>query len=254
MTIKKEAYDNEREALLVQGAMATEAGKASERGSASTAGRVYAAQQQGQAQVRTAMGDELTNVENSIIEEDSRLRDLGVALDLEEVAGNQLKAANAEAAADKSQSEAISGVISVAQQAATFAPLYSGGGKKNTTAQRSAIGGMEQQYSKGGTMPNDNSLSSGLGSPVSLGENGGNSNWGSIGSNPSVSSPNQRGMYPMNVSQPIPIGTDFAKIGNMNNPQFKKWRKGLSTQEYNNIFMNPQYIEGYNNAMNPYGR
>ena len=100
MTIKKEAYDNEREALLVQGAMATNAGVESERGSAATAGRVYAAQVAGQAEVRGAMADELTNIENAVIEEDSRLRDLDVALDLEEVAGNQLKAANAQEAAE----------------------------------------------------------------------------------------------------------------------------------------------------------
>ena len=82
MSIKKEAYDNEREALLVQGAMATESGMASERGSATTAGRVYSAQQAGQANVRGAMADEMTNIENAIIEEDSRLRDLDVSLDL----------------------------------------------------------------------------------------------------------------------------------------------------------------------------
>ena len=56
MSVKKEAYDLEREALLSAGAQATEAGIESERGSAATAGRVYAAQQQGQAGVRTAYG------------------------------------------------------------------------------------------------------------------------------------------------------------------------------------------------------
>ena len=65
-SIKKEAYELEREANLVAGASATEAGVASERGAAATAGRVYAAQQQGQGQVRAAMGDEMTNIENSI--------------------------------------------------------------------------------------------------------------------------------------------------------------------------------------------
>jgi len=99
MSVKKEAYDNEREALLVQGAMATQAGIESERGSAASAGRVYAAQQAGQANVRGAMADEMTNIENAIIEEDSRLRDLDVSLDLEEVAGNQQKAADAQRAA-----------------------------------------------------------------------------------------------------------------------------------------------------------
>ena len=172
MTIKKEAYDNEREALLVQGAMATNAGVESERGSAATAGRVYAAQQAGQAQVRGAMADEMTNIENAVIEEDSRLRDLDVALDLEEVAGNQLQAANAQEASQKSMAEGISGAIDVAGQAAAFAPLYA----KNVSSQRAAVGGMEQQYSSASSMPTDNSLSKGLGAPVSLGQNAGNAN------------------------------------------------------------------------------
>jgi len=93
MAIKKEAYDLEREAMLVQGAMATQAGIESERGAAATAGRIYAGQQAGQAQIRSAMADEMTNIEAAILEEESRLRDLGVGLDLEEVAGEQLKAA-----------------------------------------------------------------------------------------------------------------------------------------------------------------
>ncbi len=72
MSIKKEAYDLEREALNVQGAQATEAGRESERGAAATAGRVYAAQQAGQGQVRSAMADEMTNIEQAIVDEDSR--------------------------------------------------------------------------------------------------------------------------------------------------------------------------------------
>jgi len=86
MSVKKEAYDLEREALLSAGAQATEAGIESERGSAATAGRVYAAQQQGQAGIRGAMADEMTNIEQAIVDEDSRLRDLDVALDLGSVA------------------------------------------------------------------------------------------------------------------------------------------------------------------------
>jgi len=139
MSIKKEAYDNEREALLVQGAMATESGMASERGSATTAGRVYAAQQAGQANVRGAMADEMTNIENAIIEEDSRLRDLDVSLDLEEVAGNQLKAANAQEAAQQAKQQGIQGIMNSAQQAAAFVPLYG----QNTAAQRAAVGGID---------------------------------------------------------------------------------------------------------------
>ena len=136
MSVKKEAYDLEREALLSAGAQATEAGMESERGSAATAGRVYAAQQAGQAGVRGAMADEMTNIENSIIEEDGRLRDLDVALDLEEVAGNQQKAADAQARAEQAKQQGIQSTLSAAQSAMSLAPLYS----QNTSAQKSAVG------------------------------------------------------------------------------------------------------------------
>lgn len=138
MSVKKEAYDLEREALLSAGAQATEAGIESERGSAATAGRVYAAQQQGQAGVRTAMADELTNIENSVLEEEGRLRDLDVALDLEEVAGNQQKAADAQARAEAAKQQGIQSTVSAAQSALALAPLF----PQRTANQKSAAGGV----------------------------------------------------------------------------------------------------------------
>jgi hypothetical protein len=148
MSIKKEAYDAEREALLVQGAMATQAGIESERGSAASAGRVYAAQQAGQAGVRAAQADEMTNIENAIIEEDSRLRDLNVALDMEEIAGNQQKAADAQRASEMYKQQGIQGVMDVAGQAASFVPLYS----QNIGAQKAAVGASVGDKSMGDTM------------------------------------------------------------------------------------------------------
>jgi hypothetical protein len=126
-SIKKEPYELEREALLAQGAEAIQAGVESERGAAATAGRVQLAQQQGQAGVRTAMGQELTNLENKQLAEESRLRDIGVQLDLGEVEGAQLAAANAEKLRAQSIQQGMQGVTSFAQQAAAALPLFSGG-------------------------------------------------------------------------------------------------------------------------------
>tara|TARA_B100001175_G_scaffold132070_2_gene112261 strand:- start:504 stop:1331 length:828 start_codon:yes stop_codon:yes gene_type:complete len=148
MSVKKEAYDLEREAMNVAGAQATEAGKESERGSAATAGRVYAQQQQGQAGIRGAMADEMTNIEQQIVDEDSRLRDLDVALDLEEVAGNQQRAADAQQAAELAKQQGIQGIANVAQQAAAFVPLYS----QNIGAQKTAVGASVGDSSLGDTM------------------------------------------------------------------------------------------------------
>lgn len=124
MAIKKEAYDLEREAMLVQGAQLTQAGIESERGSAATAGRVFAQQQLGQQQIRSAMADEMTNIEAAVLEEESRLRDLGVGLDLEEVAGQQMMAADAQRAATASTQQGIQSAISGLQQGVEGIPLY----------------------------------------------------------------------------------------------------------------------------------
>ena len=124
--IKKEPYELEREALLSQGAGAIQAGVESERGAAATAGRVQLAQQQGQAAVRSAMGQELTNLENKQLAEESRLSDIGVQLDLGEVEGAQLAAANAERLKAQAQQQGIQGVVSAAGQVAAALPLFSG--------------------------------------------------------------------------------------------------------------------------------
>ena len=124
LSIPKEAYELEREALLSQGAQALEAGIESERGSAATAGRVLAAQQQGQAQTRTVMAQDLFDIEAMKLEEESRLRDLNVQLDLEEIMGAQQRAADAQAAARAARQQGIEGAISLGQQAMEFIPLY----------------------------------------------------------------------------------------------------------------------------------
>lgn len=134
--IQKEPYELEREALLAQGAQAIQAGVESERGAAATAGRVQLAQQQGQAGIRTAMGQELTALENKQLQEESRLRDIGVQLDLGEVSGAQLAAANAQQLQAQSMQQGFQGLANVGQQVANFVPLYS---KQSVDAQGYAV-------------------------------------------------------------------------------------------------------------------
>lgn len=214
MSIKKEAYDLEREAMLVQGAMATEAGKESERGAAATAGKVYAAQQQGQAGIRTAMADELTNIEGAILEEDSRLRDLDVALDLEEVAGNQQAAADAQRAATAAKQQAIQSTISAVGQAASMAPLYA----KNTGAQKAAVGAAakssEAPYS---------------GMEVGM-------------KNENIFNKRQQKYFGRDVG-----GLDF---GSMSNRDFRAFNRALSPEQRAELRMNPQYIDAYQSQIN----
>ena len=134
--IKKEPYELEREALAAQGAEAIQAGVESERGAAATAGRVQLAQQQGQAAVRTAMGQELNALENKQLAEESRLNDIGVQLDLGEVSGAQLAAANAQELGAQAMQQGFQGVTSMGQQAAQFIPLFA---KQNVDAKGNPI-------------------------------------------------------------------------------------------------------------------
>lgn len=122
--IQKEPYELEREALLSQGAQAIQAGVESERGAAATAGRIQMAQQEGQAGIRTAMGQELGNLEKLSAQEQGRLRDVGIQLDLEETAGAQLAAANAAELSAQATQQGMQGVTSMAQQLSSFAPLF----------------------------------------------------------------------------------------------------------------------------------
>jgi len=116
LSIQKEPYELQREAMLSQGALALQAGQESDRGAEATAGKIQMAQNQAQADIRSQMGKEMMDIEQKIADEDSRLRDLNVQLDLGEAEGAQLAAREAEQRAAEAQAEGISGAISTLEQ------------------------------------------------------------------------------------------------------------------------------------------
>lgn len=189
LAVQKEAYELERDATLQAEAGALQALQESgQRGVAGGVGRLALAGQKQQAATRTAMGKELSDLEKLTAQEDSRLRDLGVQLDLEEVAGAQQAAANAEEMRAAKISEGIQGIGSAAQQALGMAPLY----QQNMSAQKSAISGMEfspDEFSKFGT----------------IGQTGGLAGSGQDFSN-----------------------LDLAAVGGMTNQQYRKFKKQLT--------------------------
>jgi hypothetical protein len=124
LAIQKEPYELEREAIIAAGAQAIEAGKESERGAAAVAGRVQMAQQQGQREIATAMGQEMMGLEKLSAQEDARLRDVGIQLDLSEVEGAQLAAAQAAEAKGLATQQGIQGVTSLVTQGLSLYPLY----------------------------------------------------------------------------------------------------------------------------------
>ena len=72
--------------------------------------------------------------------EQGRLLDIGTQLNLEEVAGAQMAAANAEERANQALTQGMQGVTSLAAQAAAAAPLFA---RASTNVQKQAVGGME---------------------------------------------------------------------------------------------------------------
>ena len=124
LSVQKEPYELQREAMISQGTQATDAAQESERGAAAAAGRVQMAQNEAQAGIRTAMGKELTEIERLKVAEEARLRDLNVQLDLGEVEGAQMAARNAQEMAAQATAQGFEGLTSAATQAANLVPLY----------------------------------------------------------------------------------------------------------------------------------
>jgi len=114
LSIAKEPYERQREAMLVQGAQIMEQAVESERGGGASAGRVLAAQQEGQGQVRDKQSQDLFNLEAAQAEEDSRLRDINVDMDLGQIAGAQQAAAEAQEASNMHKQQAIQSGLELA--------------------------------------------------------------------------------------------------------------------------------------------
>ena len=151
MAINKEPYELAKEAMLVQGSEAIQAGVESERGAAATAGKVQMAMNEGQAGIRTEMGKEMMDIQNKQLTEDSRLRDVGVQLDTEEAAGAQQAAADAQKAAAAANAQGFASATQAAQQGLSMVNLYQKSGSTNQ------LGGLEKNYNasvaKGGMKP-----------------------------------------------------------------------------------------------------
>jgi hypothetical protein len=128
LAIQKEPYELQREAALVQGAEAIQAGREQERGAAATAGRIQLAQNEMQGDIRTSMQQEMSELEKLKAQEQSRLRDIGVQLDLGEVEGQQQMAADAQRQAAAYTTQAFQGLTSAAQQGVENIPLFMGKG------------------------------------------------------------------------------------------------------------------------------
>jgi hypothetical protein len=206
LSVQKEPYELARQAMLAQGTQATQAGQESERGAAATAGRVQMSQNEAQGDIRTGMVKELTEIERLKVAEDARLRDLNVQLDLGEIEGAQMAAANAQEMSTAAMEQGFAGVTSAATQGANLIPLY---GKNAIAQQQNAIKGMTftpDEFDKFGDVEG-----------TTLGPAGSNGT----------------------------TNLDFEAIGNMNKSQFRQFRRDLTPEQQTSLFQNKQFLDAY---------
>jgi hypothetical protein len=208
LSLPMEAYEQERLAMLNASAQAVQAGAEGEsRGAGAVAGRVLDANQKGQAVSRAQMAKDMYNLEASQLEEDSRLRDLDVQLDLQEVEGAQMAAARADENRAMATQQGIQGIGSMVGQAIQFAPLY----QKDLGAQRAAIGSIIGNKALGDTAMET--------------VKGGSFDGQTIG---------------------------LLDYNNMNNQQFKNFKRNLSTKQREGLFYNPAYTDAYQDPFAAY--
>jgi len=217
LSIQKEAYELEREATLQAEAGALQALQESgQRGVAGGVGRLALAGQKQQAATRTAMAKELGDLEKLTAQEDSRLRDLGVQLDLEEVAGAQQAAAQAQEMRAAKISEGIQGIGSVAQQGLSMVPLY----QQNQTAKRAAIGKMAGTESGLSTLKNT--------------------------FDPNSMSPSMMDNNPFNINA-SQFGNAVTQqyYQNMSPQQYRGFKKGMSKTQRQNLYFGSDFTNAY---------
>ncbi len=127
LSIAKEPYELEREALLQAGASALQAGvEGDPRGAAATAGRVVQAQQQGAAQQRAAMSKEMQELDLLAAQEDVNLQKERASLDIGEAQGQQMMAADARRAAAAATQAGVQGLVDMGTTLFEGSDLYAG--------------------------------------------------------------------------------------------------------------------------------
>lgn len=141
LDVNKELYEQEQERVNQQAQLAMQgAAEGDTRGVGATAGRIQLATGEGQNQVRAAQEKEVNTIETMIAKEEGRLRDLDVQLDLQEVAGAQQAAKDAEVAREKYKAEGIQGVGRTLQASLPLIGLATAGSAKT---QKGVVGGMD---------------------------------------------------------------------------------------------------------------
>ena len=121
ISLPKETYEREREALLSSGEQALRAGAEAEgRGAAATAGRVQMAQQAGQRNIATAQADRLLELEMMGAKEDARLQTGLANLEMMGVAGAQQAARDAQMSQMQAVQQGFQGLKNIGKTALDY--------------------------------------------------------------------------------------------------------------------------------------
>jgi hypothetical protein len=125
LAVAKESYEQANKASNVAAAQAIEAIKAGDvRGVSAGVGGIQQSSLQQANQVRAAQEKEILDRQKLIAQEDSRLRDINVQLDLQEVQGAQLAARDAQEANVAALGAGFEGLASMGQQTMDMVPLF----------------------------------------------------------------------------------------------------------------------------------
>ncbi len=121
ISLPKESYELESEALLSSGEQALRAGaEGSTRGAAATAGRVQTAQQAGQRKIATSQADRLLELEMMGAKEEARLQTGLANLEMMGVAGAQQAARDAQMAQMQAVQQGFQGLKNVGKTALDY--------------------------------------------------------------------------------------------------------------------------------------
>jgi len=133
IAIPKEAYEMTADILTSTAQLGLSAAQeADTRSLAATAGRISTAQTRAAEQFRAGLSKEIFDLEKLVAAEDSRVRDIEVGIGLEEVAGTQKAARDAEEASQKALAEGFAGLTSTVGKGIDLIPLYKDTGTTTT--------------------------------------------------------------------------------------------------------------------------
>jgi hypothetical protein len=124
LSLTKDPYERAREAALVTGAQAIEAGRESERGGAATAGRAVMGQNIQQGQIADVQAQEMQNLNQMVATEEGRLKDYAANVSLAEAAGAQEAIKDAEKLRAQAIIQGVQGIGQVASSVGQALPLY----------------------------------------------------------------------------------------------------------------------------------